>query len=150
MRQRTDCNAAGGFTLLELLVATLLMSLLLGSLAFVLNQLNRSSKLSPWTRYGARYARVADTIAADVRGLVRIKPLPEGRSEHGRPVARFLTTHRVHRVPRPILHSMNTMGRGVGQPMSVIGLLNGQRGASASGDARGQPAKNKPRAQARR
>lgn len=84
-----------GFTLVELLVAVVVTSALLVGLSVVVRQVSAGAEVSPWRQFEGRYHRAMQVIEADVRGLVRLTPLPAQRTEHGRAVAGFVTTHRV-------------------------------------------------------
>lgn len=87
-----------GFTLIEVVVAVMIMGLLLAGLSVVIQQLHTGLDRAPWRQFDARYGQAMDLFEADVRGLVAVDQLPGERSSLGEPLAMFTTTHRLDAV----------------------------------------------------
>lgn len=84
-----------GFTLLEVLVAAAITSILLVGLTSVIVQLRQGLEQLPWRNDSGQTDRALAVMQADSRGVIQIFPLPTTQSDHGQPLAMFLTTWRI-------------------------------------------------------
>lgn len=86
-------RSRSGFTLIEILLAIALTSLVLAGLALVINDLNVDPISFQGDRFARQYDRMHALIRRDVCGLIETVSLqPEQSGEHGRAIASFRTT----------------------------------------------------------